>query len=240
VNKEELIAINRTQKEQINLLQKQNKLLEKDANDFKILLSNLQQQHDHLIKLIYEHKSERFISNITPEQLSVFARDPEEGIEPACPVGRKAPQPIEVAKHKRYKSKPHPGRTEIPDHLPTEDIIIEPEENTEGLKKIGEEVTETLKYIPAGLVRVRTIRYKYEKPDGNGILIGDLPARPINKGIAEASLLSHILVSKFVDHCVLCVNVEWIKTFKAVLKMRAGPSESTCRSWFQTSACCII
>ena len=38
------------------------------------------------------------------------------------------------------------GRDALPEHLPVREVIIEPEEDTTGLKKIGEEVTETLEY----------------------------------------------------------------------------------------------
>lgn len=216
--------INSALEKQVTLLKSQNKLLAQNAIDFKALLDDLQKQHDNLVKLIYGYKSERFISNASPEQLSIFSQEEKQKNEP---------QSIEVGKHKRNKSKPHPGRTEIPDHLPVEDIIIEPEENTEGLKKIGEEISETLKYIPAGLVRVRTIRTKYANPDGEGILIGNLPTRPINKGIAEASLLAHILVSKFVDHLPYHRQIEIFKRdFNWTLP------QSTVIDWM--SSCCTL
>jgi len=50
------------------------------------------------------------------------------------------------------------------------------------------------------MIKRRTIRPKYAKADGAGILIGTLPSGPIEKSIAEASLVAHILVSKYVDH----------------------------------------
>ena len=42
-------------------------------------------------------------------------------------------------------------------------------------------------------------------------MIGQIPARPINKGIAEASLLSHILISKFCDHLLYHRQIEIFK-----------------------------
>jgi len=41
----------------------------------------------------------------------------------------------------------------LTEHLPVREITIEPEEDTTGLKKIGEEVTETLEYTPASLIK---------------------------------------------------------------------------------------
>lgn len=86
----------------------------------------------------------------------------------------------------------HPGRHALPEHLPVSEIIIEPEQDTPGLKKIGEEITETLEYSPASLIKKRTIRPKYAKKEGEGVLIAQLPSRPLEKSIAEASLLAHI------------------------------------------------
>ena len=40
-----------------------------------------------------------------------------------------------------------PVRAALPDHLQREIIVIEPQEITEGLKKIGEEITEVLEYV---------------------------------------------------------------------------------------------
>ena len=213
MNEANFIAINRAQEKQIKLLEER--------------IKEQQNQYDHLVKLIYGHTSERFISNLSPDQLSIFAREQEERKE-------EKPQPIEVGKHKRCKSKQHPGRNEIPTHLPVEEVLIEPTENTEGLKKVGEEITETLEYIPAGLVCKRIVRSKYAKPDGEGILIADLPARPINKGIAEASLLSHILVSKFVDHLPYHRQIEMFKRdFNWTLP------QSTVIDWM-TSCCTLL
>jgi transposase len=226
VNKADLIAVNRRQEEQIKLLQKQNKLLEKSSNDFKVALERVQHQYDNLAKLVYGSKSERFISAVQPEQLSVFDTETED-------IKEEEPEHVEVAKHKRYKNKPHPGRLEIPGHLPVEEVIIEPEENVEGLKKIGEEVTVTLEYRQASLVRKVTRRFKYEKAEGQGILIGELPARPINKGVAEASLLSQILVSKFVDHLPYHRQIAIFKRdFEWYLP------QSTVIDWM--SACCTL
>src|SRR5690625_6782118 len=67
--------------------------------------------------------------------------------------------------------------------------------------RIGEEVSETLEYIPASLYIRRIIRPKYAlKKGGGNIKIAPLPSKPIEKGIAGSSLLAWILVSKLVDH----------------------------------------
>ncbi len=74
-----------------------------------------------------------------------------------------------------------PERNAIPDHLPVREVVIEPEGATTGLRKIGEEVTETLEYSPASLVKRRTVRPKYAKKGDEGVLIAALPVRPLDK-----------------------------------------------------------
>ena len=48
-------------------------------------------------------------------------------------------------------------------------------------------------------------------PGGEGILIGKLPSRPIEKGIPGPGLLSNILVEKFVDHLPFYRQIERFK-----------------------------
>ncbi|MEZ4852513.1 MAG: transposase [Bacteroidia bacterium] len=82
-------------------------------------------------------------------------------------------------------------------------MIIEPEEDIEGLVYIGEEVTEVLAKIPSRNYVIRYRRKKYLKADGTGMLIGKLPSRAIEKGMAHESVLADMLVSKYVDHLPL-------------------------------------
>ena len=149
-------------------------------------------QHERLMKLILGFKSERFVPQAPLLNQPTLFDSPED--EPVSEQNNKV-----TVSYERKRRK-HNGRNKLPEHLPVEEVTIEPVEDTAGLKKIGEEITETLKYTPASLVKKRTIRPKYAKANSEGVLIAPLPERPINKGIAEASLLAHILVNKFVDH----------------------------------------
>jgi transposase len=93
-------------------------------------------------------------------------------------------------------------------------IVIEPEGDLTGLKKIGEEITETLAYRPARLVVLRRVRPKYVDPrnEERGVIIATLPARAIEKGMAEPSLLAHVVIEKYVDHRVSGnVHARWGK-----------------------------
>ena len=63
--------------------------------------------------------------------------------------------------------------------------MIEPEMDRSGLKKIGEQISETLDYRPAKLIVIQRVRPKYVDPVTEKHFIAQLPARPIDKGIAE-------------------------------------------------------
>jgi len=64
-------------------------------------------------------------------------------------------------------------------------------------------------------------------------LIGELPTRPIEKSIAEASLLAHIMVAKYVDHLPL---YRQIQMFKRDFGWEA--SQSTFGDWI--NSCCVL
>jgi len=107
----------------------------------------------------------------------------------------------------------HAGRNPLPDHLPVEEIVLEPKEDTTGLKCIGKEITDKLELVPAKLFIKRYIRPKYIKPEDEHKLqskgiIADLPSFPIEKGIAGASLLAQIMVDKYVDHLPIYRQVQ--------------------------------
>jgi transposase len=170
-----------------------NRLLEEQVARLKFELETLK-------RLIFGQKSERFIpTQVALEQLSLFQAGAAEAVvQQAVPI-------METITYEREKAtaKDHPGRSPIPEHFPVEEITIEPEEDTTGLVKIGEERTETVEYTPASLVKKVIIRPKYASPQEDGstkILLAALPPRPIEKGIAAASLLAHIIIAKFVDH----------------------------------------
>ncbi|MDZ4752462.1 MAG: IS66 family transposase [Flavobacteriales bacterium] len=204
----------------------QNALLEKVTLDTSNRIQQLEHELAQLRKMIFGQKRERFLAEANANQLSLFSGDDVVLTEPVVEI-----QHIE---YDRKTPKKHPGRTELPEHLPVEIVIIEPEEDTTGMKRIGEEITETLEYTQASLVKKRTIRPKYAKPDGEGVVIGKLPSRPIPKAIAEASLIAYILVSKFIDHLPF---YRLIQLFKR--EYRWEVSDSTINEWF-VAVCTLL
>ncbi|MFC1783639.1 IS66 family transposase, partial [Planctomycetota bacterium] len=128
---------------------------------------------------------------------------------PVRPDGDNALGPKD--KVKDTKASGRNGRKPLPKDLPRERIEHLPDQDalrcqTCGCQKqrIGEEITEQLDYVPASFVVRQHVRGKYAcKACQDGVVIADLPARPIEKGRPGVGLLAHILTSKYADHLPL-------------------------------------
>ncbi len=167
------------------------------------LAQALQEERDRFRKVIKEfvnRRSERYKAPvISEEQLSLFA---DQMVALAQTSGQEA-EATPSKKKAVQARRPHPGRRPVPQDIPRIDVTLEPEEDTTGYVRIGEEVTEELDYLPGHFFVRRFIRPKYARPDQAGIAIAPAPVRVIDKGIPGPMLLSHILVSKYADHLPL-------------------------------------
>jgi len=209
------------QKSTIDFLTSQ--LTEKDA-----ALLMLKSELDQLKRLIYGSRSERFIPEVNPEQTTL-----------ALDVSLVEEKPGETQKitYERKKKSPtqtvHAGRNPLPSHLPRVEVMLEPKEDISGLKLIGKEITEQLEWDPGKFFVKQFIRPKYAKPQGEGVLMAELPSRPIEKGIPGAGLLANITIEKYADHLPLYRQIERFK--------RSGISiaPSTMSDWI-TAACELI
>jgi transposase len=70
------------------------------------------------------------------------------------------------------------------------------------LRKLGEDVSEMLEYVPASFVVIRHVRPKLSCTKCDCIVQAEAPSRPIARGLAGPGLLAHVLVSKYCDHRV--------------------------------------
>ena len=98
-----------------------------------------------------------------------------------------------------------PARRALPDHLPRQTRRHEPKETVcpqcQGeLRKLGEDVSEMLEYVPASFVVIRHVRTKLSCTKCDCIVQAEAPSRPIERGLAGPGLLAHVLVSKYCDH----------------------------------------
>jgi transposase len=100
-----------------------------------------------------------------------------------------------------------PLRRPLPAHLPREEIVHTPScicpECGGELRRLGEDVSEILERVPAQFKVVRHVRVKLSCARCQSIVQAPAPARPIERGIAGAALLAHVLMSKYGDHLPL-------------------------------------
>ena len=151
----------------------------------------------NLRRMLFGSKKERFINeDITQLQLAFEDFASEAALTDQTPVK-------ETITYERKKSSNHAGRNKLPETLSVVEETIEPADLTEDMVKIGEEITEILEYIPAQFFIRKVIRPKYVNKQTGQIKIAELPSRPIPKCLAGNSVLTQILVSKYVDHLPL-------------------------------------
>jgi transposase len=162
-----------------------------------IELINLRHELDQLKRFVFGSRHERFLPSTPQEQLALGLN--VEKTESSAPRGI---QTIEYTRKQKKESteKVQTGRMKLPADLPREQVILEPEEDVTGLRKIGEEITEELERIPGKLFVRQYVRPKYARPQSEGVIIAELPARPIDKGIPGPGLLAQIVIDKYTDH----------------------------------------
>jgi transposase len=105
-----------------------------------------------------------------------------------------------------------PARRALPDHLPREDKIHAAPcacpSCGGALRRIGEDITETLDYVPGRFKVIRHIREKLSCRACDTVVAAPTPDHAIARGRAGAGLLAHIVVSKYDDHLPLYRQAE--------------------------------
>ena len=100
-----------------------------------------------------------------------------------------------------------PARKPLPEHLPREQIVHQPAcacpDCGGALRRIGEDVSEVLEYVPEHFKVVRHVRPKLSCASCQRIVQASAPSRPIARGLAGPGLLAHVLVAKYADHLPL-------------------------------------
>jgi transposase len=179
-----------------------NQLLAENAN-LKTEVRLLQEKVQCLMKKLFGRSSER----LSPDQMELGLeelRELQEALEAAEAKDELAGE--EPRPSKRGKRKPLEAR--IPKDLPTETVVIEPDEvkaDPAAWKKIGEERIEQLDVTPTRFVRRITIRPKYKKRNDRSVapVVAPAPPQLIDNSYATAGLILHIILGKYCDHLPL-------------------------------------
>jgi transposase len=100
-----------------------------------------------------------------------------------------------------------PVRRPLPEHLPREAVMHRPPCTCPDcggeMRQIGEDLAEVLDYVPARFKVIRHVRPKLACVRCERIVQESAPSRPIDRGLAGAGLLAHIVVAKYCDHLPL-------------------------------------
>jgi transposase len=117
--------------------------------------------------------------------------------------------PREGREHPAVSPEPavRPVRRPLPDYLPREEILHAcagacPKCGG-AVRRLGEDMTEVLEYVPASFKVIRHVRPKFSRRLCESITQPPMPSLPIERGRPGPGLLAHVLVSKYVDHLPL-------------------------------------
>ncbi len=224
-------------------LKAENQLLTKENQRLSEQLSAARFQIEQFKKLLFGARSERHVSKTEDSaQLELnFGELAPTDIEPKADLKE---EKIKV-EYERCKKK-HVGRHPLPEHLPVEEIRIEPENLPEdaeqkGYVHIADTIVETLEYTPGSLFRKRYIlpRYVKTEKDETGaekteFFQASMPSRPLPKSIAESGLLTHLITQKFLYHLPF---YRQIKQFKELYDTELR--KSSVNDWF-VATCTLL
>jgi transposase len=178
------------------LLMKDEQLLSRDQQieHLKLLIAKLR-------RMQFGRKSEKVQHQI--EQLELRLEDLQ-----ASSTQRPAQQENTVSCSDTDCPPKKPARRPLPEHLPRQIKTHAPEEQAcpdcgGVLRKLGEDVSEVLEYVPASFTVIRHVRPKLCCSSCDRIVQAPAASRPIELGMAGPGLLAHVLTAKFADHLPL-------------------------------------
>jgi transposase len=198
-------------------------------------ITKLKQQLEMLQRRIWGKSSERYINEDPLQRKLDF-----EGLEllpEEKELATSAKDEIEKYKTIRVmiKEKSHPVRRPLPESLPREETHIYPENiNLENWIELTPEVTEVLEREPSRWYVRRIIRHKFalkDKTQGTDIekqvITAPMPALPIAKSYAGASVLADIIIDKYVNHLPFYRQIQMFK------QQGISIAPATINGWFQ-------
>jgi transposase len=158
-------------------------------------IAQLEARIAKLKRMQFGQSSERIAREIEQLELELDELHEEEGVRAV-----ERPTAVQVLIEK-------PVRRPLPEHLPRQEEVHEPSctcPNCGGaMRKLGEDVTEVLEYVPASFKVIRHVRPKLSCRVCETIVQTPMPSLPIERGRPGPGLLAHVLVAKYADHLPL-------------------------------------
>src|ERR1700730_13029266 len=170
-----------------------------ELESLKLLIVKLKRMH-------FGPSSEKYDRDL--QQLELRLEDLE-----ANQASAELPPTVPAAVVGKQTAPRKPARRPLPAELPREVETIAPAQEEcpdcgGALRRLGEDVTETLEYVPARFKVIRTVRPKLSCAGCSRIVQAPAPNRPIDRGLAGPGLLAHVLVAKYADHLPLYRQAE--------------------------------
>lgn len=114
----------------------------------------------------------------------------------------------EAEENNEVGKKEQPKRQKLPEHLERIEVVLNPEPRCpscggEEFRKIAEDVSETLEYVPSSFKVRRYIRPRCACVNCERIVQAYAATKTIDKGKAGSGLLAHIIVQKYSNHLPL-------------------------------------
>lgn len=191
----------------------------------QLTIQNLQLQLIQLNKIVFGSRHERFIGTRDENAPTLF------DVPPLAEVISSGTTTVTYEKTNRQLQPNHKGRNSFPENLRREEQILYPEGiDVANAKKIGEDVTETLAYIPCELFVKKVVRPKLLDATTNCIVQAPAPERPFEKSSVDASLVSQAIIEKYVDH------IPVYRQIKIYSRLGVTLSDSTVGDWFSAAA----
>jgi len=162
------------------------------------IIDKLTHENAVLKRLKFAAQSERF----SPEQRSLL----EESLDADLQAVAEELEALTLPAPERQAKQP-PKRQPLPAQLPRREIRHDPASTTCAcgcqMKRIGEDVSEKLDYVPGTFTVERYIRGKWACARCETIQQAPVEPHVIDKGIPTAGLLAQVLVAKYADHLPL-------------------------------------
>ena len=148
---------------------------------------------DKLKRMVFGQKSEKLSLQIDQHELELEELHITQGIQ--TPVMQVAPSVERNA----------PKRRPLPDHLPRDIQTHMPKQTAcpdcgGDWKKLGEDISEVLEYIPSSFRVIRHVRPRFTCACCDRMAQAPAPSRPIARSYFGPGLISHVIVSKYMDH----------------------------------------
>jgi transposase len=193
------------------IAEKETQLAERDrviaVRDAELYAKTLQIEHLKaqlavLRRARFGRSSEKLDREI--EQLELVLGELEESVAESNARTEQARQErASPARAKPTDRKPG-GRKPLPAHLPREQVIHQPPPacvccGGKVLRKIADDLTEVLEYVPSSFKVMQHVRPKLSCRDCETIVQAALPSFPIERGRPGPGLLAHVAVSKYAD-----------------------------------------